>query len=247
MKWRVFMKKRSYLKGLISGILIALLATNIVFAATTNIKVTFDNIRIIFDGVEKKPAADSKPITYNGKVYVPLDFVSRSVGKDYTWDSKNKIAYVGQKKGESTFVAKTSDGKAQLSLPNGWKENPANEAAILSYTDGKSGVMVIREDKSTLPDDATIDNYCSLVSESMANRLNNALATDPVNYKLGAYPAKQFEIQGETQKIKFKYLVTVIEAGGSYYQLLAFSTQSDYSKYKNGYSKILNTFKVLSK
>ncbi len=245
------MDKKSYFKGLVSGVLIVLLTTNIVFAASSkSIKVTFDNIRMIFDGVEKKPASDSKPITYNGKIYVPLDFTAKSIGKNYTWDSKNKTAYIGLNKNEvsNNIVAKTSDGSAQLTFPKGWKNTVApNPQSILFYSDMYNGVLVVRESKSRFSSGLTIDDYTALVINSVTQKMENTVVTDSISTRINNYAARQFEIQGELQKVKFKYLYTIIESNNSYYQVIAYTTQDLYDKNKSSLVKIVNTFKEIKK
>lgn len=247
----VIMCKKSYFKGLISGILVVFLTANIVFAASnTSIKVAFDNIKMVFDGVQKTPSAGTKPMTYNGKIYVPLDFAAKSMGKNYTYDAKNKTAYIGLSKTEVSKdnVVKTSDGYAQLSFPKEWKSTTSpNPETKLFCTDGKSGIAIIHDNKSIFSDDMTIEDYCSLVTENMTGRIDNPVTTEAKSVKINNYPALQFELQGELQKIKFKYLVSVVETDGGYYQLLAYSNQSDYSKFKNNYIKIFNTFKEIKK
>ncbi len=244
------MSKKSYIKGFISGVLVVLLTTNIVFAAANSksIKVTFDNIRMVFDGVEKTPKADSKPITYNGKIYVPIDFIARSMGKNYTYDSKSKIAYIGASKNQNSngTVVKTSDDRVQLIFPKGWTEfNDSNISTTLSYTNSQSGFLVIRDNKSMLSGDATIDDYCSLITTNMVNKLTDPVTTEPSSIKINDYSALQFEMQGETQKVKLKYLCTIIETNDSYYQLLAYTSQDVYDKYKSSFIKILNSFKEI--
>ena len=243
------MDKKSYFKGLVSGVLIILLTTNIVFAASSkSIKVTFDNIRMIFDGVEKKPTSDSKPITYNGKIYVPLDFTVKSMGKNYTWDSKNKTAYIGLNKNElsNNIVAKTSDGSAQLTFPKGWKNTVAsNPQNILFYSNIYGCVAVIRDSKSMFSSDFTIDDYTTIITNNVADQIKNPVVTGPITTSVNNYSAQQFEIQGELQKVKFKYLCTIIESSNSYYQVIAYTTQDLYDKNKSSLVKIVNTFKEI--
>ncbi len=246
------MDKKSYFKGLVSGVLIVLLTTNIVFAASSkSIKVTFDNIRMIFDGVEKKPASDSKPITYNGKIYVPLDFTAKSMGKNYTWDSKNKTAYIGLNKNElsnNIVVAKTSDGSAQLTFPKGWKDTVAsNPSSILLYSNIYGCVAVIRDSKNGFSSDLTLDDYTSMVTNHVTPKMENPVVTGPITTSINNYSAQQFEIQGELQKVKFKYLYTIIESSGSYYQIIAYTTLDLYDKQKSIFVKIANTFKEIKK
>lgn len=244
------MSKKYYIKGFISGALVVLLTANIVFAATTSksIKVTFDNIKIIFDGVEKIPSADSKPITYNGKIYIPLDYVAKSIGKSYKFDSKSKIAYVGaDKKRSSTGIdVKTSDQSAQLTFPKEWKAAALSQQMTLNYSDGSSGFIVVRDSKSALSSDASLEDYNSIVTGNMTKLIENASTTEPISVKINGYSALQFELRGEAQKVKLAYLCTIVETNDSYYRLLAYSSEDLFDKYKASYIKITNSFKKLS-
>jgi hypothetical protein len=187
-------------------------------------------------------------MTYNGKIYVPLDFAAKSMGKNYTYDAINKTAYIGLSKSEISKdkVVKTSDGYAQLSFPKDWKAATSpNPETKLYHSDGKSVVTVIRENKSMFSEDMTTDDYCSIITESMIGRLENPVTTESKSVKINNYPALQFEIQGEVQKIKIKYLVSIVETNDSYYQLIAFTSQGEYNKQKSSYGKIFNTFKEI--
>ncbi len=64
------------------------LTSNISAAAlqATSIPVYFENVKYVFDGKVKQPSADLPGLIYDGSLYVPLRFVSESVGRKIEWD-----------------------------------------------------------------------------------------------------------------------------------------------------------------
>jgi hypothetical protein len=89
---------KSYWKGFLSGVAVlsVLLSGTIVYAAGgTKIEVFFNNIKIMVDGVEKKPAK-GKPFMYEGSTYIPLRFVSDALGKEIGWNEKTQTIWIGK-------------------------------------------------------------------------------------------------------------------------------------------------------
>ncbi|MDR6549575.1 peptidylprolyl isomerase [Paenibacillus qinlingensis] len=82
-------------KGLIVGLTIgSVLSGTVAFAAGTQIEVAFRNLTYMFDGVEKTPT-DSKGFIYEGTTYVPLRFMSDSLGKKVAWDDETSTIWIG--------------------------------------------------------------------------------------------------------------------------------------------------------
>jgi hypothetical protein len=52
----------------------------------TSLDVYFENVKYVFDGASKQPSADLPGMIIEGSVYVPLKFVSESVGRKIEWD-----------------------------------------------------------------------------------------------------------------------------------------------------------------
>jgi foldase protein PrsA len=85
-------------KGLIIGLSLgSLIAGSAAYASATQIEVVFKNMKIMFDGVEKK-STQGQTFVYNNTTYVPLRFVGEALGKDVTWDEKNQTIWFGTKK-----------------------------------------------------------------------------------------------------------------------------------------------------
>jgi len=90
------LKKLEQFKWFILGVLVAfILGSGIAFASTGTkaIDVVYNNIKLIIDGVEKKPSQE--PFIYNGTTFVPLRFVSEALDKNVIWDGENKKIYIG--------------------------------------------------------------------------------------------------------------------------------------------------------
>lgn len=52
----------------------------------TPLAVYFENVKYVFDGASKQPSEDLPGMIIEGSVYVPLKFVSESVGRKIEWD-----------------------------------------------------------------------------------------------------------------------------------------------------------------
>ena len=88
------MKNR--LQGILIGLIIGIALCSMVFAEqiTETISVIFDDYRLYIDGKEAVYSEDSKPMNYNGRIYVPLRFVAENMGKDVSWEEQTKSVYI---------------------------------------------------------------------------------------------------------------------------------------------------------
>ncbi|GBF75200.1 hypothetical protein PA598K_03589 [Paenibacillus sp. 598K] len=107
------------IKGLMAGLLIGSLITGgTVFAAgTTSIKVVFENLKYMVDGVQKKPTT-GQGFIYNGTTYVPLRFAGEALGKEVNWDGKNKTIWIGKREGTFTYLSKLEYARAEEQAKN---------------------------------------------------------------------------------------------------------------------------------
>ena len=84
-----------YLKGFLSGVIVATLLINVALGDTVKktIEVMYNSINIIVNG--KKVDADN--ILYNGTTYVPLRAISEMLEKEVTWDQATSTASINDK------------------------------------------------------------------------------------------------------------------------------------------------------
>ncbi|MWC29163.1 lamin tail domain-containing protein [Paenibacillus sp. MMS18-CY102] len=128
------------IKGFILGVISTLLLTSATVAYAANsakIEVYFENLRYMFDGVEKKPTG-TKGFIYEGTTYVPLRFVSEALGKEITWDNEAKEIWVGQKPPQAVKLtalpAIGQDEAAGALAINNWSTGGHNTAAEKIFT-----------------------------------------------------------------------------------------------------------------
>lgn len=88
---------KKYLTGLILGILLS--TSMIAYASSANVIEVYYNVKdIVINGVSQMP--DQKPFVYNGSTYVPLRYISDSLGYDVGWDGDTQTVYIGETPGE---------------------------------------------------------------------------------------------------------------------------------------------------
>lgn len=113
------MIKKERAKGMIVGIVITLIlvSTAGVFASgqvNKNIKVLYNNIKLVIDG---KPVAfgkdsvgkDIEPFIHNGTTYLPVRAVGEALGKNVDWDGATQTVYLGEKPGKTRYLTEEID------------------------------------------------------------------------------------------------------------------------------------------
>lgn len=70
-----------------------------------NIEVTYDNIKIALDG--KVAQTDAEPFRYQGLTYVPLRFISESLGATVNWNTQTKTVEITSKSPASSSVTQS--------------------------------------------------------------------------------------------------------------------------------------------
>lgn len=118
------------------------------------ITVYFRPLHYVFDGVERQPPADQQGFVYNGRTYVPLRFLSESLGRPVDWDDATGTIYVGARPGE------VSDIWSELT------QQGEGSFKIQHFTDRALSV-----DGTEMPD-ATVISLITPVGEGVEERLN---------------------------------------------------------------------------
>lgn len=130
------MKNR--LQGILIGLILGITLCSVAFAEqiVQTISVVFDNYRIYIDGKDASNYPDDqKPLNYNGRIYVPLRYISEQMGKEVSWESESNSIYISK--------AYTTNFKA---VPYGivTKEDLMKAGAIVKDRLVSSGITEIR-------------------------------------------------------------------------------------------------------
>lgn len=129
------MKKR--VQGIVIGLILGISLTTFVFADTMTelISVVFDNYRVIVNGIEKSDFNDTPPFNYNGRIYVPLRYISEALGKSVGWDEENKAVYIDDEYiDEFEFAPERTLSDDEMKDSIATIKTRLNNAGVIDYT-----------------------------------------------------------------------------------------------------------------
>ncbi len=99
------------MKRFVAGLLIGVsLMSGVSYASGTKFEVAFQAVKFYFDGVQKVPASGQGVFIHQGNTYVPVRFVSETLGKEVIWDSKNRAVLINEKSQEMGYQDGTYRG-----------------------------------------------------------------------------------------------------------------------------------------
>jgi hypothetical protein len=94
------------LKGFMIGFMCcAILSATVAYAQdSSQIEIYYNDLKYMFDGVQKKPVVNQGFI-HNGTTYVPLRFITEALGKEVSWDGDHDTIWIGKKQGETALLS----------------------------------------------------------------------------------------------------------------------------------------------
>jgi hypothetical protein len=147
-----------------------------------------------------------------------------------------------------TKVMKSTDGKIEVTVPNSWKvENLNNYVAVLEVANlsKEQYLLIISESIEDFAEDTKPSDYIQLVLQNIQNVSTNPVASELKDLKINGYDASQCDVSAEIEKMKIKYLLTVIKSEDQFIQVLAWSLQSKYDENKATLESVSNSVKVV--
>ncbi|MCY9692068.1 stalk domain-containing protein, partial [Paenibacillus alginolyticus] len=137
---------KSFCSGIIAGILICIffvVGGSAYAEGSSKVDVFFRNIKIMFDGVEKK-SAEGKVFVYENLTYVPLRFVSESLGKEVGWNEETQTVWIGTQESNNKEQAEQATKIINHGLENAEKlqsySMKVNGSILVGDEDFKIGV-----------------------------------------------------------------------------------------------------------
>jgi predicted Zn-dependent protease len=147
-----------------------------------------------------------------------------------------------------TKVMKSTDGKIEVTVPNSWKvENLNNDVAILEVANlsKEQYLLIISEASEDFAEDTKPSDYIQLVLQNIQNVSTNPVASEIKDLKINGLDASQCDISAEVEKMKIKYLLTVIKSEDQFIQVLAWSLNSKYDENKATLESVANSVRVV--
>ncbi|MBB6636683.1 copper amine oxidase N-terminal domain-containing protein [Cohnella thailandensis] len=134
-------------KGLLSASAVFLLFASTVHASES-LQVSLSRAEIYFNNVLKSPSEDLPILSYNGRTYVPLRFLSESSGAHVGYDNATKTIhvdteYAGEFRSQATVIEK--DGDFELAIRSNKSVysygEPLSIWSELTYTGESSSIV----------------------------------------------------------------------------------------------------------
>lgn len=160
-------------------------------------------------------------------------------------DGIKKGLNTSDKNQKSDKIIKDKDNKYQLSIPSSWKEdNELNQLSILQVSNRvqEKYAMVIGEENDSFSNDATIDDYASLVKEGLGQTVQNIQISKDENITINSKPAKYFEVQGEVQKLKISYMFIITEDSENFFQIIGWTLAPRFEANKQEIRTVMESF-----
>lgn len=148
---------------------------------------------------------------------------------------------------ESDLVFESVDGSVQLTLSDEWNEDDdLNRGAIIGAAkyEAEKYTIVLPTQKSSLSDDATLEDYYESMAASMEESVVNYAEDQHEELTINGLDAVQYVVSGEVDSVKIVYLITLIESEHRFYQLASWTLPSMYDSYEAEYKEIANSFTV---
>lgn len=144
-------------------------------------------------------------------------------------------------------VIKSSDGKYQVTLTDGWEDagTTLNEEAVLQVADTSKEkyLIVIPESKEDL--DMTLKEYNDLLLQFISGNLEDAEATESVETEIGGKAAFSSELSGTISGIKAHYWLNAVDCGDHFVQVVAWTLQSKVEANTADVQAVVQTFEQI--
>ena len=157
------------------------------------------------------------------------------------------LAITGCTPGEPEVI-KSGNGRFQLTVPAGWREDPAlHDTAGLRASDRgqEMYVIIISESKQDFTDDMTLEGFTTMSRESVMKLVSDPQASPPATVTVAeTYPGMQYGIHGRIENVRVAYLVTNVETPKDFHQIIAWTRGSRIAQNETKLQELVNTFRV---
>ena len=149
---------------------------------------------------------------------------------------------------ESPTVLKSPDGKFQLTLPAGWREEPnlGVKAEIKAANYSKEMFALVFTSKKDSPDDQTLDQYTGILRNATMSSLKSTQSAPPERLTIGGNDARQFRIQGTKDGTEFLFLITTVETPTHFCHISTWTVPSRIEENEASLKQLAASFSTVS-
>jgi hypothetical protein len=146
-------------------------------------------------------------------------------------------------------VLKSKDGKFQLTIPAGWREDSTlSERADIKADQpfNEMYVMVITEAKADFTEEVTLDSYTDMTRASMTSVLTSPELTPPLPLTINGNAGRQYEIQGGMKNVNLAYLITTVETSEHFHKIVTWTLRSRIDRNQTTLQQVAESFRPTS-
>jgi hypothetical protein len=143
----------------------------------------------------------------------------------------------------------SSDGKTQITLPSGWKqEQDLNSQAKLQAANRAEEVyiIVISENKQDFQD-INLEKHSELTRGLFLKNLTNPQVTGPTPVTIEGNRGVQYELKGGINNINAAYIHTTLETPKNYHQIVAWTLQSRLDQNRSQLQQVIQSLRETGK
>jgi hypothetical protein len=141
------------------------------------------------------------------------------------------------------------DGKLQLTVPVGWRNDPELHAEAGLRASNRLSEMyaiVLTQSKDDFAEKVTLEAFTDLTRQQVLSNINAPDATAPVAATVAKHPALQYTVRGVVENIKVVYLITVVETNTSFHQILTWTLHSRFDQNWHTLDEVTQSFREIS-
>ena len=145
-------------------------------------------------------------------------------------------------------VLKSKDGKFQLTVPPGCRENASlNDQAEIRAANliDEVYVIVLTDAKTDFTDEMSLDGFTTMTRETLSSNLKEAQATNPAPVTINGNSGRAYEVDGVVDNVKLTYHIATVETPNHYHQVITWTLQSRKNQNRATLQKIIDSFRSI--
>lgn len=140
----------------------------------------------------------------------------------------------------------SADGKFQLTVPGGWRDDPElHEEATLRASNRMQEMyaVVISENKEDFDAGMTLQEFAALSRTATMGNVQGAEAGPPAPAQVGGYPALEYEMRGVVESINVTYLNTLVETPAHFHQIVTWTLRTRFDQNRATLREVAQSFR----
>jgi hypothetical protein len=143
-------------------------------------------------------------------------------------------------------VMTSTDGKCQLTVPRNWSvQKDLNDDAVIQAGNlrAEQYAVVISDTKVDFTDEMNLLGITELVRNGLAETVPDPIFSENKPVTVNGYSALQFEVSGSVDKIRARWIYTIVDSPKNFHQIIAWSLASKYEANKPVFLEVINSFR----